>query len=57
MTIMEEFEEIKKDTAKLQKMIEGEKYELEEYDECPRCEKEHSPDMSCLEAGAIRLNV
>lgn len=26
-------------------------------DDCVECGKEHNPNISCLEAGAIRLNV
>ena len=42
--------------------LEMKEQQAEEHDremmiDCPECEKEHDSDMSCLEAGAVRLNV
>ena len=43
----------------MQKEMESDFVELEEKGliDCPECEKQHDENISCLEAGAIRMNV
>lgn len=57
-SIMSIWARIEKDLKELKRQVLGiEEPKEQEFEECPRCEKEHDDAMSCLEAGAVRLNV